>query len=172
MSDKIFRRIEAFANVAIIVVAVLLGVTLTRNFILTDSAPPARAADVKLGAKLALPGVDWAESERHLVLVLQRGCHFCTESAHFYRRLVGGAAGRSDLRLIAALPQGVGESRQYLQEIGVVIDEVRQAAPSSLGARGTPTLLLVDASGAVTDAWVGKLSPAGEEAVLRRLGLE
>jgi hypothetical protein len=49
------------------------------------------------------------------------------------------------------------------------INEATQARPSSLGVRGTLTLLLVDYTGVVTEAWIGKLPAEKESVVLSRL---
>jgi hypothetical protein len=70
---------------------------------------------------------------------------------------------------VAVLPQEVGAGREYLQRLSVPIGEVRQAAPSAVGARVTPTLILVDGGGVVTHSWVGKLAAAEESEVLERL---
>jgi hypothetical protein len=113
--------------------------------------------------------MDWSQSEHHVVLVMQTGCHFCTESAPFYRRLIQAVEKRKDIELIAALPQSVSESKQYLDGLGVAINEVRHADPSSVGASGTPTLVLVDRTGTVTDVWMGRLPPAKEQEVFSRL---
>jgi hypothetical protein len=74
-----------------------------------------------------------------------------------------------DVRLLAVLPQPVEESRKYLDGAGVRVDEVRQASPQSIGVPGTPTLLLVDAAGRVSDVWRGKLQPNDEEKVIATL---
>ena len=74
-----------------------------------------------------------------------------------------------DLKLVAVLPQPVEETRKYLDGEGVHVDEVRQAAPESIGVAGTPTLLLVDARGKVSDVWRGKLQPDEEEKVIATL---
>ena len=170
MTGNLSRRLEVAANVAIIVVAVLVCVVLVRTYLLGGSAKPQQQSPAPaVGSKVSVSGVDWGKNGRTLVLVLQKGCHFCSESAPFYQRLVRDTAGREGLRLIAVLPQQVEEGRQYLNDLGVSIDEVRQASPSDLGVRGTPTLLLVDGSSTVTDSWVGKLPPDKEEEVLHRL---
>ena len=171
MNNPIYKRIEVAANVAIIMVALLLGFVLVKRFIL-NSAPPDQAAlfnTSKPGTKISLPENDWSQSDRHLVLVLQKDCHFCTESAPFYRRLIEVLAKRKDVQLIAALPHNVGESKQYLDGLSVSINDLRQADPSSIGVSGTPTLLLVDRTGTITDVWVGKLPPEKEQEVLSRL---
>ena len=171
MDNSLYKRIETAANVAIIAVALLLGFVLVKTFI-WNRTPRERATSfdsIKPGTKISLPEVDWSQSERHLVLVLQTGCHFCTESAPFYRRLTQMLGKRKDTELIAVLPQSISESKQYLDNLGIAINEVRQADLSSVGASGTPTLVLVDKTGAVTDVWVGRLPPDKEEEVLNRL---
>ena len=101
--------------------------------------------------------------------MLSSDCRYCTESAPFYQRLTRETAGRADVHLIALFPQEVEEGRKYLTNLGVSIDEIRQAAPGSTGAGGTPTLILVDAQGVVKNSWVGKLSAPEESEVLNQL---
>lgn len=169
--NSLTKRIELLANISIILVAILLGFVFVKRYVL--SSPDANRAetrnDIKPGTKISLPGFDWSGSNKHLVLVLQKDCHFCSESAPFYQRLVQETVGHNDIHLIVALPQGVNEGRQYLNDLGVHINDVKQVSPPSLGVRVTPTLLLVDKTGLVTDVWVGRLPADREAAVLNRL---
>jgi hypothetical protein len=168
MNSTLLKKIELLANISIIVVAVIFGFVLIKRFVLPTQSP-APNDGIKVGSKVSLTDVDWSHSDRNLVLILQKGCHFCSESAPFYQRLARQMSERGDVRLIAALPQNVEEGGHYLSELGVPISEVRQTTLASLGAQGTPTLLLVDHTGAVSDVWVGKLPPDKEAEVLRRL---
>ena len=170
MARSITQRLELLTNLAIIVAAVLLSIVLTKNYLLPDrSKDGSRDFRVPAGVKVSLPGVDWSNSNQTLLLVLQKGCHFCSESAAFYQRLVRETQGRGNVHLIAVLPQTSDESKKYLDELGVAIEEVKQAKLDSIGVHGTPTLILVDNQGVVMASWVGKLSADGEAAVLRRL---
>ena len=171
MNSNLLKKTELLANISIIIVAVIIGFVVIKRFVL-PTQPPAMNDGIKIGSKVSLPDVDWSHSDRNLVFVLQKGCHFCSESAPFYQRLARQVSGRGDVRLIAALPQDVKEGGQYLSDMGVPIGEIRQATPASLGAQGTPTLLLVDHTGAVSDVWVGKLPPDKESEVMRRLGVQ
>jgi len=163
-----YKKIELLANVSIIVVAVILGFVLINRFVFPPT-PVGPGEDIKVGTKVSLPDINWSQSERNLVLVLQKGCRFCAESGPFYRHLTRETTALANVRLIAALPQDVGEASQYLSDLGVAVNEIRQVPPVSVGVRGTPTLLLVDNTGTITDVWVGKLSPDKEAEVLRRL---
>ena len=100
------RKIETAANVAIILVALVAGAALIKRYFLSDpprSAEPTPAAGKQpiVGTQLNLEGVDWTKSRQTLLLALAKGCHFCRESAPFYRKLAQETSGRRDVRLIA-----------------------------------------------------------------------
>src|ERR1051326_954748 len=128
MNRKFAKSVELLANISIIAVAVLLSVVLVKHYLQGEAqtraaAPQPGAAlnaqpDIAAGVKLSLPNVNWAGSNRTLLLVLSSGCHFCSESAGFYKRLGEMRASRSDLRMVAVLPQEVGQGEAYLNRLG------------------------------------------------------
>ena|SRR6185295_10264260 len=168
--SNLHKRAELYANIAIVIVAILLSVVLVKRFILNSNEPssPAAADQLSSGDKVPLQ-TEWVKSGKTVLLVLQKGCHYCTESAPFYQRLIKETANRSDVKLIALLPQSVTEGKQYLNEIGVSIDDIRQVSPSQIKVGGTPTLVIVNENGVAVDVWKGKLSPEGEAQVLSKL---
>lgn len=164
------KKIELGANIAIIVVAILLGTVILRSLLSSRSGrrqgrPPA----IQPGTQLLLPGVDWKANGRTLVLALSTRCHFCTESAPFYQRLAQERLNNPRLRLIALFPQSVEDGQNYLEHLGIKVDEVRQAQLESLGLTGTPTLVLANNEGIVEDSWRGKLVSDDEEKLLLSL---
>jgi hypothetical protein len=171
--NKLFKRTEMVANIAIIVVAVLLGVVLVRNYLLPQPEPqpamPPTVAAIAPGTKLSIPGVDWKANGRTMVLALSTGCRYCTESGPFYQRLAQERAKAQNLRVVAMFPEPVEQSKKYLSDLGVSVDEVQQGRLDSIGVRGTPTLILVDGDGAVVESWRGKLPGNKESEVLARL---
>lgn len=170
------KKLEALANIAVIITSIVLCSVLARKYFFlgnkqavaatmpsTTSAftnTPSRRTP-QAGTKISLPGVDWSKSTRTVVLALSTTCHFCSESAPFYQNLVRQKP--DNVGLIAVLPQPVQDSKNYLNQLGVKTTDVIQSSLSSIGASGTPTLLLVDNSGSITASWVGKL-PDGEAA--------
>ncbi|HKP73055.1 MAG TPA: redoxin family protein [Pyrinomonadaceae bacterium] len=168
--SNLHKRVELLANVAIVVVAVLLAVVLVQRYLLPAAPAPenAETAQLKPGTKLTLP-VDWGGNKQTLLMVLSTNCHFCTESAPFYQRLAEEKAKHGwNVRMVAVMPQSIDESQKYLKEHGVSVDEIKQAQPTAIGVRGTPTLIMVDGQGAVVEAWVGKLPTSEEVKVLNR----
>lgn len=167
--EKIRRLVEIGSNVAIILVAVLLGYFLIGRFMAPPAAAPQQERSViQPGTTIPMKNVDWSKSDRSLLMVLSTACHFCTESMPFYQKLIERNAQAGSLRLIAALPQEVSDATKYLTGQNVTVDEVVKAEPGEALVRGTPTLILVNKDGVVLDTWVGKLTAEKENEVLTR----
>lgn len=169
------KKIELVANVAIIVVALLLCTVLVKSYILPapSQGRAGETAETRRGLgrgdEVAISGIDWQKNGRTLLLALSTTCHFCTQSAPFYQRVVEE---RGDTQLVALLPQSAEEGRSYLEQLEITVADVRQASLAKLGMSGTPTLILVNDRGVVSDVWVGALAPSKENEVLSRLRVE
>lgn len=167
----IFKKIEMASNVAIILVASLLGVTLVKQHLFNappPSAPPVDSTsnDRNTTEDLSTLNVNWATNKKTLLLVLSNTCHFCRESAPFYKQLV---AESHSSHMIALFPQPVEEAEKYLKTMGVNVDEVRQADFGAMNIAGTPTLILVNSDGAIIARWVGRLTSEKEREVVKNL---
>jgi hypothetical protein len=158
MLTGISKKIELAANLAILVVSCLLAVVLVKAYFVNESGE-----EVTLTPSVASLDIAWNQNGQTLILALARNCRFCTESAPFYKQL---SQSKGNTHLVALLPQSVDEGQEYLEQLGVSVDEVKQFSLEKIGVSGTPTLLLVDTSGVVKNFWVGKLSPAQEATVL------
>jgi thioredoxin-related protein len=167
---NLHQTLQTAANIAIIVVAVVLaGVFFTRYFGPASAPPPVAAAgsrEIEEGAKVQLADIDRRGSDKTLVMVLSTTCRYCTASIPFYQKLAQQRSERAGLKLVAVMPQGIQESREYLSKHGIPVDEVRQAALDEVNVSGTPTLIEVDRSGTVVRSWVGKLPPEKESEVI------
>ena len=175
-----FKKLEALANLAIVITALVLCSVLIKKYLWVsraESAPSATAKpassaksqkrSIQTGTKVSIPGIDWGKSPRTVVLALSTTCHFCSESAPFYQKLQPEKP--SELRIVAVLPQSIEDSKNYLNKLGVPVSEVFQASLSSISGSGTPTMMLMDNNGIIKDSWVGKLSDAEAGKILARL---
>ena len=168
--NKLNKRINVAANVAIVVVLVLIGGVLVKRY-----APAILARykthdyRVPAGTRVSLSDVDWSQNGETLLLVLDTKCAYCTASAPFYQQLARQAAENGGVQLVAVLPQAISESKQYLSDLNVPINDVRQATFEALLVQGTPTLILVDRNGEVEQSWAGKLPPEQETELLKRM---
>lgn len=166
--SKIPRKIELTANVLIIAVALLIvGIFAQRHFFPTapTRVPPKLPA---VGDKVALANFDWSKSDKNVLLVLRVGCRFCSESAGFYKNLVQQSNGKN-VNVVAVLPQGKEEAEKYLKDLGISGIQVRQSELDPLKVEATPTIIVADHEGKVTNVWLGKLKPEKESEVLARL---
>ena len=167
MPGKFTRTIELTTNIAIITVAILLGIVLVKNYLLSGPKPdPSAPPTVPTGTKISLPDVNWGAQKRTLLMALSDTCRFCTESADFYKKLAQERAKHGDVRIIAVLPQDLSAGQAYLNKLGVSVDEVKQSPLDAVGVKATPTLIVVDDKGVVTASWVGKLPPEKEAEVM------
>jgi hypothetical protein len=160
------KRLEVAVNLAILAAFLMVAALAAQRFWHARAAD--RPSGPEIGAKVSLAGVDWSKSDRTLVLAISTTCHFCSESADFYKRLVPSAADRG-IPVIAVLPQTIAEGRSYLGGLGVDVRNVFQSSLDTVDASATPTLLLIDRRGKISKAWVGKLGSERENQVLAGL---
>lgn len=169
--SKVYQKVELTANILIIVVALLLGGVLTQKYFFaaptTVSNQPPRV-EPKIGSVVNVPNMNWAQQAKTLVLVLQTSCHFCNESAPFYKRIIQTVENKN-VKLVAVFPTGVEESTAHLNKLGLTNMEVKQSLLGSLQVSGTPTLILINDKGEIIDYWVGKLPADKETEVIDRL---
>jgi hypothetical protein len=103
--------------------------------------------------------VDFSKSPQTLLLVLNSECHFCSESAPFYRDLLAAREPGTPVTRVVAIGVETAETLQtYLARQQIAVDEVRTISPAQVKFRGTPTLLLLDRSGGVKGVWAGFLT--------------
>ena len=166
------KKLEVAANISIVVMVVLVaGVIVQKYFFAKPNAAPvgqtARVTPV-VGKPVNLSDQNWSAQPKTVVLALQTTCHFCTESMEFYKRLVDSAKGKN-IKFVAVFPQSVAESTEHLTRFGVSEIEVKQVPISQIDVSGTPTLILTNDKGEVTNYWIGKLTPEKEMEVINQI---
>lgn len=163
---RVVPRVELIVNIGVLVAALLFVTSVGWVALRYRSTARTPSSSIETGTKITLPNWDWSTSPQTLVLVLSSDCKYCTASAPFYRRLVSQGSLSQSTRLLAIFPQAPKESRDYLASLEIQIDDLQRAAPAALGAKGTPTLILINASGVVIQSWEGLLPPNAEAEVL------
>ena len=159
------NRLEAISNICLIAVSLFIGgLLLYQQFghkkSLTDKAVIGQKVDSKIYGPI--------KSDRSLVILLSTKCKYCAASTGFYRQ-IGSVSPKIDT--VVAFIQPEAEARSYLQEKGIGIDRVIGSTNLLAAIPATPAVMLVDKSGKVVDAWVGKLPPQEEQDVLNKLKL-
>ncbi len=167
MKTEVSKKLETVTNLAIIVVAIMLGFVLVQKYFRGEN-PEKTPTEIVKGTKISLSDVSWRQNQKTLILVLQKDCRFCSESMPFYKTLVEKSKVKG-VQLIAVLPDSREEGVQYLKENGVDIQEIRQSRLDEINVQGTPTLILLNDKGEVENSWVGKLPSEKETEVTENL---
>ncbi|MGI8468345.1 MAG: hypothetical protein ACR2N3_07820 [Pyrinomonadaceae bacterium] len=142
--NKLNQKAELAANILIITAAVLLiGVVVQKYFFSAAAANQQARAQPTVGSKLNVTDVNFSGYPKMLVLALQTGCHFCNESAPFYKRLIEETKGKN-IKLVAVFPQSVEEGTAHLNQLGLTGMEVRSSPLNNIQVSGTPTLILTN----------------------------
>jgi hypothetical protein len=154
--------LDAAVSISIVIAAMAICYVAYRQY----SAPrrPERPSVPSPGARIKLPGVNWVDARRNLIVVIKPGCPYCDESMPFYRKaLESGTPGQ--LRVLLVGPASRESLRDYLSQRGIAADPVRVQI-RSLFVSATPTIILVDSTGRVEKTWVGLLSASRQCEVL------
>jgi len=160
--SRMSKAVEFAANTAIVVGTVALLANL-----LWARGNPASGRGPKLGSSVVIGTVDWSRYERTLVLAVRPGCHFCSDSAPFYRRLATEFHNDPRLSIAVWTPTPQSEASQYLAGLGLPSDlRVVTGGFTRTLVPGTPALLLVNTAGSLEGYWLGKLNGDQEAEVL------
>lgn len=160
-------KLEAIANVAVILVALAIGCVVLGRYVAAYRAPRPVAVGDRLAA---IPNLDWRQHRHTLVLALNTGCHFCEESVPFYQRLADTQAlGGGELEIVAVFPNDAEIVRQFMTKEALRIRSVAALPLEKLHVNATPTIILVTNRGRVERSWSGALTPPDELELLKSL---
>ncbi len=166
MLDKVLDRA---VSIAIIIASIIFVGVVAQKYLFANKGSSASPAEVPIGLKLDLPEINWERNGHTVVIALQKGCKFCSESAPFYRRLHREISNMQNLSIVTVLPSAVENSREYLKTLEVPFTEIRESRLKPIGVSATPTLLVADKTGTVIAGRIGKLSLEAETEVLSAL---
>lgn len=168
---RIVSSLERTAYVFLISLCLVSGGILIRRQWVQykfQASVPALTAKSVVGRQFDVPGVSWSTSDVNAVLFLSTRCHFCEASMPFYRRL--SQAHRQTIKkrvaLLGVSREPSGDLQNHLADNHVELDRVYQIPSTLTLLSGTPTLLIIDGSGVIRQAFVGELSDAQEQKVL------
>jgi thioredoxin-related protein len=169
---KLSERVDVIANIMVIAMILVAGTVIIQRYYFSPPIQEKTTERVKptVGAKLDLADLNWSENPKTLIMALQPSCRFCNESVPFYKRLVDAMKDKN-VKLVVVFPKDIDRGKAYLTESGLNISQVYQSPLNKLQVSGTPTLILTNDKGEVTNFWVGKLNSEKEAEVLDKLSL-
>ncbi len=170
-TQKLKNSIEVATNVAVLVVAVTILSLLAWNFYQGQKVGTQLQFGLQKGSTLAaLPGVQYGDSPRTLLIAMTTRCKYCTASVPFYNQLAELEKSKDkSVRIVAVFPDKVDDVDQYVQQKQLGLEVKGAMDLSKLNVAGTPTMILVDSGGKVLDFWVGQLQPDVQQQVIQSL---
>lgn len=124
-----------------------------------------RAASL-VGTNLVLPHVQWSANRYNVVLAISATCHFCQESAGFYRSLAELPA---QANLVVVTEDDRAGIENFLKSKAISPNQVVCESLDAIGVGRTPTVLVVDEKGVVLKSLAGKQAPEAEAKFLMQL---
>jgi len=120
---------------------------------------PARPAPAyAAGDRIDVPAAWYQNAPRTLVLFARAACGACQTAQPFLKELVGGVIESGDAVVLVGHAGSREEDAVFAKSLGVN-DAAIMSAPAGIRVRVTPTLVLVDKSGTILNAWEGVGAP-------------
>ena len=166
-------RTDRFANLAVIVMCVVIAAVGAKQLLPTKASRPAKPNPYVVGEKTPFVEANFGESDKTVLLVVSSTCRFCTESLPFYRGLIAEVhKSERSVRAVVASLDPPDRAQAYVSENGLVgAGLIRMPADAWVRIQATPTVLVLDREGIVKGSWVGKLQPEQEKEVPASLGV-
>ncbi len=157
--------LERASNIAVILVAIVVLFSIVRHEFFHPSLN--NNASLK-GTRVQMAAITMAPAKVNLVLGISTVCHFCEQNVPFYQQL-STLESPGKLAFFTVFPQSATEATDFLNQKAIHPTGVVSSQLSKYKITGTPTLLLVDASGKVKEAWVGALDTPRQADVIKTI---
>jgi hypothetical protein len=158
--------LERCAYAVFILTCILLATLATRRYFVDTHEPRAREGPGVGTLVTSRDAVGIGKADFVVLLGISTQCRFCEDSVPFYQTLRRTASqSRKRVVLVCASSEPTERVRGFLERNGLRPDAII-VPPQDVPLLATPTLTLIDSSGKIVAAWVGRLSPAQERKVL------
>lgn len=149
--------------IASLMMTVVLGQGLWSKYVATPPVPPTYQQGDTFPT---IEAVNFAASDKTVVVFVASTCQYCTQSMPFYAELARSRAGlRTQLVAVGFEPESTITA--YLAGHRVETDGIFSTMSRAYKFAATPTLLVLDSNGVVIQQWVGALN--GRQSEVRAL---
>jgi hypothetical protein len=140
------------------------------RFVLPVAAEAPPPPPLTIGSRLELPKVRWQSQRRHFVFIMDTGCSACEKAVPAARRLAAAVASHStEIDALVLSDEPIDAVKGWLGKQSIPISNVSRASIAKLGVLFTPSLLILDHNGVVTDFVDGAPSEPQEAALRARI---
>ena len=134
---------------------------------LKSAAPPPPPPAYAAGQRVDVPASWYDASGKTLIIFARASCGACDKAQPFLKNLVTRLNGRA--AAVMAHPPGEDVANvAFAKSIGITTDHIK-VVETGLRVRATPTLLLVDRTGTVLEAWEGAGPPERQSSIVKAI---
>ena len=156
---KLKDILDVTTNVVVVVFALVAIGVLVKSYFAPQGVKT--SVVVRTGSIFPeIPGVDYKQAARTLILALNVDCRYCTRSVPFYNSLAEARQENTgQINIVAAfINKDERLVKSYVEEKQLSVQTIAGVDLDKLGVNTTPTLILVDSAGKVLDSWRGELN--------------
>lgn len=167
------KKLEVLANIVIVTSGILLCVVLVARVRNGDSHSLRVPSDLTGRSLAGVNGLGVEQSARSVLLYLNSGCRYCTESIPFYVRLSQLPSVKiARFRVVVLTDEPTDVIASYLGHYGIKASAIVKARDAGVRLPGTPSVLVVDRNGHVLGSWFGWLAQEQQAEVLSALATD
>jgi hypothetical protein len=173
-------KLDKATSVAVIVVSLALVADVAGRHLSKSNRPDQSSTAIAKAVQAQYQPGEIFHAPQHLsltagrktlLLIAKEGCRFCAASVPFYQKLLAAvSSGGSKVDVVGVCPDTESACSEYFQQQAVPVHRVAGVGRnelSELRVPGTPTLIFVNEKSVVDSVWLGQLSAAKENEVMR-----
>jgi len=170
------KKLDIFANIAIILATILIGFSLIHQQIYRAKTAKALSAAASMDKSITpgnyLPppaGYQWGQHDRTLMVALRYGCIHCERNMQLYKSMQNQIEhGKTKTALLSVFPDDSFVAQHDLDSHSLGgMPFIANVNFAKIHVVGTPTLLLVDNKGTILHSWIGELSQREQDEVMQ-----
>ena len=160
-------RLEKLVNVVFIVTCLLVSALAVQRLLQKPAADPRQQLpSYSRGESLPpIAGVRYAAQEHTVLLFMTTHCPYCKEGMPFYTRL-STLRKQGRFQFVVVSPEPTKTVDEYFAANKCEVDHISTLAPGAMKVAATPTLILADREGRVSNVWRGALRDREKEVEL------
>jgi hypothetical protein len=163
-------NLDRIMRISITLLCLVATFSLSKRFLIPPDPPPAEGKAGSLVGQVFQGNLKAQQGRTLIVLAVQPGCRFCTQSAEAFKYLQARAPSlKADITVLT--PGDVIQAKQYMSTLGVEDFSIYQTQLDQVGISGTPTVLVVSDRGTVTQARAGALDTVHAKQILKNIDL-
>jgi hypothetical protein len=172
MYTRFKQVLDITANIACVIIAGFIVTALALQFVHARAGTETHTVSdgLRVGAAFPpIPGFDYKQHQKSILFFVSPDCSHCVQSLPTYQRLFDKAkalaTGGSTKTLLGLFEDD--NKYAHFAARGFTIPGKANIPFHKYNVRATPTIVIVDRKGIISDFWIGELSADAESGLMR-----